>query len=53
MLMADGVALGKLAAGTVDKFRELYPERKSPYLDRLDQIKRLPRNSGIGAYSLL
>jgi 2-dehydro-3-deoxyglucarate aldolase/4-hydroxy-2-oxoheptanedioate aldolase len=27
MLMADGVALGKLAAGMVARFRELYPER--------------------------
>jgi 2-dehydro-3-deoxyglucarate aldolase/4-hydroxy-2-oxoheptanedioate aldolase len=27
MLMADGVALGKLAAGTVAKFHEMYPER--------------------------
>ena len=27
MLMADGVALGKLAAGTVAKFREVYPDR--------------------------
>ena len=27
MLMADGVSLGKLAAGTVAKFREIYPDR--------------------------
>ena len=27
MLMADGVALGKLASGTVAKFREVYPDR--------------------------
>lgn len=27
MLMADGVSLGKLATGTVAKFREVYPDR--------------------------
>ena len=27
MLMADGVSLGKLAAGAVARFREVYPDR--------------------------